>query len=312
MIEIAQIIKIMDYRSRYEADPFSTPGNFFQYKQHSWQQLVQRFEEGTLHQKIEELWLEEDISFFQKVKMKWLKKAESFEEVEELYSDEKEEAIVERDDFSEFEERFQSTTIESEDQLRQKFLEFLFEKKVSWATTNSSPDMDPIVRKLQYNKKLFEFSQATPDNLLLFYQPVVQVGKAEVELDLILITPLEIWCITRVDGATNSVFESTNKRYWIERTGIESHRIISPIPSLFRTSRIIGDICKASGLELPIRKAIIAPENYFDVPYPPHGVAMIDKRNFKSWFGTFRNEKASLKFQQIKTAERILAHCVYS
>ncbi|MGL4819047.1 MAG: hypothetical protein ACRC5C_03560 [Bacilli bacterium] len=227
-------------------------------------------------------------------------------EVEDLLDNEEEEQLDNEETLESRwdRSRWANITIQDEDDLRMKFMEYLYEKKVALALS-SALLQDRERRQLLYNKRLFSFVQGTPDTMLLFYRPVVAIGQAQMELEMILITPTEIWCITRVEGTSQSVFTQHDQRYWAEVVGKQKELKVNPVTALLRTSKVVTGIVQELGVDLPVRKVIVSEDSYMDIAYIPYGIDLIDRRSYGNWMESLRSERTAIKFQQLKVADRL-------
>ena len=85
---------------------------------------------------------------------------------------------------------------------------------MTWATS-TLVDKSFINKKYYYDERLKYFLQRFPDTYLVLYQPVFKLKKATIEVDTILISPTEVWCITFV--------EEEDLLYLLEKSEILDH-----------------------------------------------------------------------------------------
>lgn len=194
-------------------------------------------------------------------------------------------------------------------ELKREFAEDVFFYQLRWAssTMKEKSFLDP---KYRFDEWLKFFLLRFPDNYLLLYRPVFRVRQAPVELDIIMISPMALWCVTLLHGDDGIVFQGESSRFWrkIEDGGVE--RILSPMISNLRTFRLASQLIKQYESEaLPIRRVILSPNCFIEYPDAPNGVEVIDCRTASSWYSKMRKEPSPLKFVQLKTASILLKHC---
>lgn len=60
-------------------------------------------------------------------------------------------------------------------------------------------------------------AQKSPDSYFVMYHPVLQIQQASVELSMIIISPLEIFCAAFMEAEEDTVYIGSKHRFWEER-----------------------------------------------------------------------------------------------
>jgi hypothetical protein len=153
---------------------------------------------------------------------------------------------------------------------------------------------------------LRSFTQQLPDSYLLFYYPILKVKKAPVELDIILVTPIECLCITVLEGEDAAAFIGTGDRFWTKKFGDKESRVLNPFIGLSRMEKIISGILAANNIDFPIKKLVISRNGYIDYPGLPFDTEIIDRKMYGAWFDSQRKSTVPMKYNQFKAAQSIL------
>lgn len=304
---MAQLVKLLDYVSRYQNDLSRYPTQYIRLKNSQWDRMKRQWEMGgelsDWRQSPEEL--EEPEEQVEETKwfsplIKLLKRKEPIEdvEVEEAAAEEVEKNIFD----------FNPNIIyrpNSVEELRKLYLDQLFHFQLKWASStmqeHSRMDAnyirDPLLRS---------FTQNLPDSYLLFYYPILKVKKAPVELDIILITPVECLCIKVLEQEDVSAFIGNSDRFWIKKLGDNESKVLNPLIGLNRMEKIVTGIISAQGNEFPVRKILMSRNGYIDYPGLPFDTKIIDRRNYGEWFAKLQKSVTPMKFNQFKAAQAIL------
>ncbi|HET7658609.1 MAG TPA: NERD domain-containing protein, partial [Bacillales bacterium] len=106
-----------------------------------------------------------------------------------------------------------SESEESLKALKREFTEDVFFYQLRWAssTLKEKSFLDP---KYRFDSWLKFFLLRFPDNYLVLYRPVFRVRQAPVELDIIMISPMAVWCVTLLQGDDGIVFQGESSRFW--------------------------------------------------------------------------------------------------
>ncbi|MED4401246.1 nuclease-related domain-containing protein [Metabacillus fastidiosus] len=305
---MAQLIKLYDYISRYEVDPYRYPGQFIRLKKQQWEKVLNAWEGKTLHSVMKET-AEPERNFemsrkqtiINKLKNKFSKNKDNIESITiPLLIEER--AMSEEDLSVEF-----TTEPKNLEELKSLFLDDIFRFQIRWASSTLLEKS--IVEKSVYHDPIIRyFLQSIPDHFLLLYKPVLILQKAPVELDIILISPTEIYCITLLERLSDVTYIGSKENFWIEK-GIDfENKILNPLLSLNRTGTVVQKLMKSAGVELPIKKVIISRNSYIDYPVPPYDVILLDKRTYNNWFQQIRGSSSPLKHVQLKATQSILTY----
>lgn len=193
--------------------------------------------------------------------------------------------------------------------LKREFGEDVFFYQLRWAssTLREKSFLDP---KYRFDSWLKFFLLRIPDNYLLMYHPVFRVRQAPVELDIIMISPMAVWCVTLLHGDQGNVYQGDSSRFWRKIEDGRVDKVLSPMLSNLRSYRLISQLVKKYEVEpLPMRRVILSPNCFIEYPDAPNGVEVVDCRMAQSWLAKMRNQPSPLKFKQLKTASILLRHC---
>ena len=315
---MGQLIKLQDYVSRYEQNIYLYPSRYVRLKQQQWNKLKQAWEnaeDGFFSEQFQNPqetfdWLEEDKEPFMNKLKGFLKLGKKEKEDDELVHHGGEEQANEDnpDDGTFGFEPIFSYRPENEEELKQQFLDQIFRFQMKWASSTLT-EKSFIDKAYNYDEKLKYFLQRFPDTFLVLYAPLFLLKKAPVEVDPIILTPTGAWCISFLEEEDLSVFLGSNDRFWIKRTKGVEKKVLNPILSLNRTSKIVQQIFNMHEIDLPIQKAVICRNGYIDYPALPFDIKLIEKRNHDEWFSSMRNLRSPLKHMQLKAAQALLQYC---
>lgn len=303
---MAQLVKLLDYVSRYENDLSRYPTQYVRLKNSQWQRMKLQWENGAdlsdwrqIPEEVEE----------QPEEGKWYTPlfrlfGNRKEQTEELIEIESHEDGEEETDLFNFNPNIISNPTNLE-QLRRLYLNQLFHFQLKWASSTML-ESSRLDAKFMRDPLLRSFTQQLPDSFLLFYYPVLKVKKAPVELDIIIITPLECLCITMLEQEDVAAFIGSGDRFWIKKSGERESRILNPLIGLNRMEKILSGIFLAQGIDFPIKKIVASRNGYIDYPSTPFDTKVIDRRTYGEWFDALRKSTVPMKFNQFKAAQSIL------
>lgn len=305
---MAQIIKLQDYISRYQQDLKRYSTQYVRLKVVQWERMKEEWEKGD----VPEQWVHED-SEEVVTKIPWWKRFIRKSSTESLDLGETEEAededvIVEEEDQSENQFTFEPNLTfrpSSVLELKRIYIDQLFHFQLQWA---SSTLMQKSHMDGKYKRDIFlrNLTQRLPDNYLLLYKPILQVKKAPLEMDIILLSPTETLCITLVEAESMAAFIATDDRFWTRKWKDQQSKILNPIIGLNRMETVLQQIYRNDEIDLPIRKIIVSRTGYIDFPGAPYGFQIVDKRTYEAWFTQLKKMPIPLKHMQIKAAQSIL------
>ncbi|MFJ6208004.1 nuclease-related domain-containing protein [Lysinibacillus sp. NPDC092081] len=312
---MAQLVKLQDYISRYQIDLARYPTQFVRLKSSQWERVKRQWELG---EEISE-WQHtdddsENDSFEEKERFSFLKKIfagrqkeenEDIEQIEitnELMSDE--DSIPEEETTLTFEPKIVYAP-QSVHELKRMFIDQFFHFQMKWAssTLREKSYVDP---RFMRDPLLRNLLQKLPDNYLLFYYPILQIRKAPIELDVVLMSPTECICITVLEAENQAVYVGGSERFWIKKVGTKDSKVLNPMINLNRMESVLTQLFKQDDINMPIRKVILTQNGYFDYPGSPYGIQFVDRRNYGEWMEHLRKVSSPMKHMQIRASQTIL------
>ncbi|MDZ5472572.1 nuclease-related domain-containing protein [Bacillus sp. 31A1R] len=305
---MGQLIKLQDYVSRYERDIFLYPSRYVRLKKQQWNKVYSAWENQSMFEELTETepeWLEEEKQpFFDKVKglLKFGKKEAEEEETYQI-----EEPHDEEENMFQFSPNFSSQP-DTLDELKQQFLDQLFRFQMKWASTTIT-EQSFVDKMFYFDERLKYFLQRFPDTFLVLYHPIFLLKKAPVEVETIIITPTEVYCITFLEKEDLSVYIGSKERFWTKRNQTSEEKVLNPLLALNRTEKIVKKIFELYEIEMPTHKVVLSRNGYFDYPSAPYDVQLIEKRNYDKWFESKRAHRSPLKAIQLKAAQALLQYC---
>ncbi|MFS0574818.1 NERD domain-containing protein [Sporosarcina sp. 179-K 3D1 HS] len=301
---MAQLVKLLDYISRYEHDLARYPTQFIRLKKYQWDRMKRLWENG------------EDLTEWQRDK----EKVETDVEPEETRWFSPLLRIFGKNRTSE-EEEVQEVSAEDEDQfgftpniiynptnlpqLRRLYLDQLFQFQIKWASSTLM-DKSKVDPRYMRDTLLRSFAQDLPDSFLLFYYPILVIKKAPVELDILLVTPIECICITVLEREELAAFIGSGDKFWTKKLRDQESKVLNPMIALTRMEKIVSGIFKANDIDFPIKKYVISRNGYIDYPGSAYDVQMVDRRNYAEWFAAIGKSSVPMKHNQFKAAQALL------
>ncbi|MFS0689168.1 nuclease-related domain-containing protein [Sporosarcina sp. 179-K 8C2 HS] len=305
---MAQLVKLLDYVSRYENDLSRYPTQYIRLKTSQWKRMKTQWEHGadlsdwrhipeeTGEQQTEEgKWYSPLVRLFGNRKVRLEE-----EEPLEIGKDGQGDDVGVLD--------FNPNIIyhpENEQQLRTLYLDQLFHFQLKWASSTML-ERSNLDAGFMRDSLLRSFTQQLPDSYLLFYYPILKVKKAPVELDIILITPIECLCITVLEAESAAAYIGNGDRFWTKKFGDQESRVLNPLIGLTRMEKIVSGIFAANEVDFPIKKLIISRNGYIDYPGLPYDTDIVDRRTYENWFASLRKSTVPMKYNQFKAAQSIL------
>src|SRR5699024_1607250 len=140
---------------------------------------------------------------------------------------------------------------------KQYFLNQLYPIQLKWATSTISHESFTKV-SLRDKETLKYFLQRFPDIYFLMYHPLLNIKKALIDVEIILISPFDIEIISFIHEHAEATIITTNDRKWTVESETNQKSILSPVISLKRTDQIIKSILQTNNIEIPIKKSIIS------------------------------------------------------
>lgn len=317
MNKLAQLIKLQDYISRYQIDMNRYPAQFIRMKKNSWERVKKEWETGNLIQhsehvderdEIEEVEVKKRFSLIKKL----FKRNQYTEEVHEMPEEDSievnnnEERLLDDETTLYFEPNiiYNPQTLE---ELKKIYIDQFFHFQMKWASSTVREKSFVDTRFLR-DSFLKTVLQTLPDNYLVLYYPVMKLKNAPIELDIIILTPLECLCITLVEWEDFAVFIGNSERehFWIKKIGIHDKKVLNPLIQLNRMESIISRLFSQNKVEMPIRKVLLSRNGYFDYPGTIYNLQFIDKREYPKWIQDIRHSTSPMKHMQIQAAKTLL------
>lgn len=303
---MAQLVKLLDYVSRYENDLSRYPTQYIRLKNSQWKRMKTQWENGAdlsdwRHVPEEAEEQSEEGKWYSPLFRLFRNRKDHNEEMDMLETDDDGQDDVDQLDFN----PHIIYHPKNELQLQQLYLDQLFHFQLKWASSTMM-EKSHLDAGFIRDSLLRSFTQQLPDSYLLFYYPILKVKKAPVELDILLITPVECLCITVLEGEDAAAFIGNGDRFWTKKFGDQESKVLNPLIGLSRMERIVSGIFNVNEIDFPIRKLIISRNGYIDYPGMPFDASIIDRRTYEEWFTSLRKSIVPMKFTQFKAAQSIL------
>ncbi len=267
MYRLAQLIKLQDYISRYQIDMNRYPAQFIRMKKSGWERVKKEWESGELVQKWEHINDSDEVEVEEKKRFSLIKKLfkrnQNKEEIEltedetlnELNTDEDHLPDDETTLFFEPNIVYNPQTLE---ELKKIFIDQFFHFQIKWASSTLR-EKSFVNSKYLHDSFLRTVLQKLPDNYLVLYYPIVKLKKAPIELDVVILTPLECLCITIVESENFAVYVGNSERehFWVKKVGETDKKVLNPLIQLNRMESIVSQLFSQNNVDMPIRKIII-------------------------------------------------------
>lgn len=299
---MAQLVKLLDYVSRYEQDLPHYTAQFIRLKQYHWHRLKVQWEQGstvTQHPFFTDADEKEEKkpSFFQRFIPQWMKKESSKREEEDVERlDEKiRTSFMPQVDFN----------LLTEKQLRQNFEEELYTFQMKWASSTllSHSTIHP---RYERDTLLRELVQKLPDNYLIFYEPIVRIKKAPIEMNILVMTPVGGYTITTIEHEDIAAFIGSSNRFWVKKYRDQETKVLNPVIDLNRNFTLLQQIFAERSIDYPMKKVLLSRNGYIDYPAAPFGLHIVDRRTYQRWLEQMQHSTAPFKSAQFQAAERLL------
>ncbi|ALC82057.1 NERD domain-containing protein [Bacillus gobiensis] len=294
---MGQILKLYDYISRYEMNTNQYTNQFIRLKKERWESLQKACENGFFTEEKDESEKTTKGNIFSFKRGKKRSAAETDKKYEWFYKEFSEGTGLNVD------------LLTSDRKRAEAFKEYIYRFQLKWASSTIS-QISSIQHEVYLDKELEMLAQSLPDSYFILYKPVLKVRKAAVELTVVLLAPLKIYCVVFLEGRNEreSVFLGSKNRFWEERFQNGTRNVLNPCASLFRTEKVLANILNEKAIDLPIEKLIISRTSYIDYPDLPFGLSIVDKRNWREWLTKQQKNTAPIKSKQISAARQLLYH----
>ena len=311
---MAQLVKLQDYISRYQIDLARYPTQFVRLKKNQWNRVKYQWQTGEEigqwqhieEEPEEELVEKERFSFLKKLLPGRQKQIEKEEDIETLNvsTELDEDMIAEEESTLHFEPNivYHPQTLE---ELKRMFMDQFFHFQLKWAssTTREKSYVDP---KFMRDTLLRSLLQNLPDSYLIFYRPILRLKKAPVELEILILTPVDCYIVRALEEEDHAVYIGDGERFWTKKVGKYDKKTLSPMIDLQRTETIVNKLFELEGIEMPIRKVILSRNGYIDYPGSVYGLQFVDKRKYAEWMQQMKRSISPMKHMQIRAAQVIL------
>ncbi|WP_456273696.1 NERD domain-containing protein [Bacillus sp. AK031] len=301
---MAQLIKLQDYVSRYELDTYRYPSQFVRLKKQQWEKWKESWEQGELlsHEETADTEeVEEKKSFISKFGGIFRRR-----EKEEDWT-EAEMAEVSHDEESDMNLSI-SELPSTEEELKHLFLDQLFHFQLRWASS-TLVEKSYVDKSYMSDERLMYFLKRFPDSIFLLYFPVFKFKNAPMEMDILLLTPTEIWCLTFLEEEDGAAFIGSQDRFWMKKLGDKDTKVLNPMISLNRMESVVSSVMNHFQIDFPLRKGIICRNGYVDFHEGPQNLSLLDKRSHEGWFEKMRSSHTPIKSVQLKLAKGLLDFC---
>lgn len=286
VVTIAQLLKLKDYVTRYEWNPYRYTSQFIRMKKENWNQLYNLWEEDNFYEE-ENLELTEERSPLVEKFLNFLPRPK--ETMEDSLPD----------------MGYPKTELE----LRHYFLERLFQLQLKWATSTLT-DISFVDPVYETDELLKYFLMRFPDHYLLFFHPVFQIKNATIEGEIILLSPIEIEIIYVLENDPDCTVIAGDHRTWEVEKKEERESILSPMVALNRTEHLLKTIFASRNVNFPVSKIVLSRTNSILHTSAPLRTKFIGKEQYEDWFARKRNLNSPLKNIQLKIAELLLKYTV--
>ncbi|WP_010195393.1 hypothetical protein [Bacillus sp. m3-13] len=303
---MAQLIKLQDYITRYEADIYRYPNQYIRLKKQQWKTYEEMLRNPVDAQSPSHIARLENTTPSKEGKLISLMKSfKKKDQEEELFTGK----LVTTDTNHDEEWELPSITgNKTPEERKQQFLDSILPLQLKWASSTIR-EMSYLQKNYKRENLLKYFLQRFPDTFFVMYKPIFLVKQAPVELEIILITPNEIMALFYMEEQEESVVLGNNDRFWSIREKEKERKIVNPTISLNRMGSIIKNILPLYDVSLPVTKILLHPKGYIDITDGPTDVQVVDKRTYEKWFEKMRANKLPLKHTQLKAAGALLSHC---
>ncbi|WP_226680560.1 NERD domain-containing protein [Sutcliffiella horikoshii] len=302
---MAQLIKLQDYITRYEADIYRYPNQYIRLKKQQWKTYEEMLRNPVGTQGPSHIAQTEDTSSKDSKLISLMKSFKKKEQEEELFTGK----LLPID--SKLDEEWELPSItgnKTPEERKQQFLDSILPLQLKWASSTIR-EMSYLQKNYKRETLLKYFLQRFPDTFFVMYKPIFLVKQAPVELEIILVTPNEIMALFYMEEQEESVVLGNNERFWSIREKEKERKIVNPTISLNRMGSIIKNILPLYNVSLPVTKLLLHPKGYIDITDGPTDVQVVDKRTYGKWFEKMRANKLPLKHSQLKAAGALLSHC---
>ncbi|QQK77370.1 NERD domain-containing protein [Salicibibacter cibarius] len=292
---MAHLVKLEDYISRYEGDIHQYPSQFIRLKRERWKRLHRLW--AKANQRLgpigEEDWFaEENNTVLQQAmrKLGGIHKKQSKEPVKTNTG---------------LDAEYEHLIGKSRASLHDFFYYELLQSQLRWASTSSS-EVSVVDSKYRYDSRLREILRLLPDNYMIFYYPIFKIQQADIQLDVLLLSPSELYCVTYVEAPANTLFEMSSRRFWREFRLKAEYKRLNPLLSVKRMEDVVRSIFQHNTVDFAVKKAVLLPDALVDDIEFAGNVDMVDHRHYKQWMDKISKHVSPMKKEQFHAAEALL------
>lgn len=275
---MAQLIKLSDYVTRYESALSRYTSLFVRLKKRRWNSTIEAWKKIRLHGLPKQPLLHTEA-----------------DDIDGLHGHSETPGSLD----------YRLSFIKTEDELKQFFLDQLVHFQIKWASSTIER-RSFVSSEFSKDWQLNTFLQRFPDSYLIMYKPVLKLGKAVLEMDVLILTPGKILCIALLDGEAHTIYSGNESRFWLKSTGQKKEKVLNPLISINRMEKIIQQIFSKKGINLPIQKVILAEKSKVHYAHPPLDVLLVDKDMFGDWLKRLRAASSPPKMMQFRAANALL------
>lgn len=194
----------------------------------------------------------------------------------------------------------------SKEEEKSRFYDDFYKGQLIWAT--STPNMEAPTNGDYFTEDPFlkQLVRMFDDTALVLYRPTLQVEGTDVDCDLIILTPLAVWCLQIVKGEPESVFQGVNTKEWKEITSQGERVLANPYIALSNSIQAIKEIFEEHNMEVEIKSCIYVPESYVEFAQYGSAFEVIDRTKVKDWTAKINHHRSTLKHGQLRAAELLL------
>ncbi|GAK12984.1 LOW QUALITY PROTEIN: hypothetical protein JCM19039_2794 [Geomicrobium sp. JCM 19039] len=287
---MVHLIKIHDYVSRYENDIHRYPNQFTRLKREKWEKMKKNWQQANAGGNVEEDWFEDTSPKFFRQPFQRLKKSNKEKKSGRVVTEEPDQVYANK-------------TIE---QLKKMFHYDVFQTQLNWASSSLFGE-SYLESKYRFDTRLRQLIQDIPDNFLLLYHPVLRVQRAEVQLDVILLSPTEVYVVNFLEMENNAVVRASNERFWPVVGKYAKAQLLNPMIAQERSFSIIRSILQKEEIHPNISTLLIAPDGILMIIMHVR-TKKVDRANYSRWLSTLQAHRSPLKKQQIDVARALLKY----
>lgn len=288
---MAQLVKLYDYISRYESNPFHYPTQFIRLKQKKWKNILTTWENQSFSFPTREK--EKTVAGITYKNTTTIFKSDLFKKE---HKNKTNQPAIDRE-----------LVPKTKTGLKHYFLNQLYPLQIKWASSTLT-HTSFTAKDFTQEPDLIYLLQRFPDIYFMMYFPIFYVKQAPIEADILIISPLGIEIVRILHYSKHSSIFIEDERFWIIEQYKQQEKIISPVISLRRTELVVQSILQHHRIEFPIKKTVVAKESRIVSSREPYQVQLIDRYFYENWFHEKRVLQSPLKSTQLKAMGALLKH----